>query len=209
MSKVVFCIVPGHSEALRVVDDLKSAGIANNNISVLMSDKASTKDLAQETKTKTPEAGAVTGAKAGGLLGGTLGLLVGIGTLAIPGVGPFIAAGPLMGALSGTVLGAAVGGISGSLVGLGITELEAKRYESKLKSGNVLVSVHLENPEQTQRVKDVFYRARAEDICVSTEVAKAEGKRSDKSAAAVNTVSTKDRPAPVAAGSAASTPKAI
>lgn len=209
MSKVVFCIVPGHPEALRVVDDLKAAGIANDNISVLMSDKASTKDLAQETQTKTPQAGAVTGAKAGGLLGGTLGLLVGIGTLAIPGVGPFIAAGPLMGVLSGTALGAAVGGITGSLVGLGISEVEAKRYESRLKAGNVLVSVHLERPEQTQRVIDALHRSRAEDICVSTEAGKSEEKRSDKSAAAVNTALAKDRPAPVAAASAASKPAAL
>jgi hypothetical protein len=183
MSKVVFCIVPGHSQALKLVDELKVAGIHNNNISVLMSEQASTKDFAQETHTKTPQAGAMTGAKAGGLLGGTLGLLVGIGALAIPGVGPFIAAGPLMGALSGTALGVAVGGITGTLIGLGITEVEAKRYESKLKAGNVLVSVHMESPDQTQRVKDIFQHAGAEDISVSTEV----------STASKSSSSTKDR----------------
>jgi uncharacterized membrane protein len=203
MTKVVFCIVPGHSEALKVVDKLKAGGFANENISVLMSDKASTKELAQEANTKTPAAGAAKGAKTGGLLGGTLGLLVGLGTLAIPGVGPFIAAGPLMGALSGTALGAAVGGITGSLVGLGITELEAKRYETKLKAGNVLVSVHLENPEQIQRVRDIFQREGAEDICVSTQAAKRDEKVSDKPATTVNVSSTKDRPAPVAAPASA------
>jgi hypothetical protein len=203
MAKVVFCIVPGHPEALKVVDNLKVAGFANENISVLMSDKAGTKELAQETNTKTPAAGAVTGAKTGGLLGGTLGLLVGLGTLAIPGVGPFIAAGPLMGALSGTAFGAAVGGITGSLVGLGITELEAKRYETKLKAGNVLVSVHLENPEQVQRVREIFQREGAEDICVSTQTAKRDEKMSGKPATAVNTSSTKDRP------TSASTPSAV
>jgi hypothetical protein len=145
-----------------------------------MSDKASTTDLARETHRPTPAAEAAAGAKAGGLLGGALGVLVGIGSLAIPGVGPVIAGGPLMGVLSEIVLGAAVVGISSSLGGFGITELQAKRYETKLKSGNVLVSVHLENSEQTQRVTNVFYRARAEDICVSTELAKAVGKRSDK-----------------------------
>jgi uncharacterized membrane protein len=204
MAKVVFCIVPGHSEALKVVENLKVAGYANENISVLMSDKASTKELAKETDTKTPAAGAVTGAKTGGLLGGALGLLVGLGTLAIPGVGPFIAAGPLMGALSGTALGAAVGGITGSLVGLGITELEAKRYETKLKAGNVLVAVHLENPEQIQKVREVFQRDGAEDICVSSQVTKRDEKVSDKPAATVNTPSTKDRPAAVATPAAAS-----
>jgi len=170
MAKVAFCIVPGHPQALKVVDELKAAGIPNKDISVLLSDKGSTKEFAKETHTKTPEAGAIAGAKVGGLLGGTLGLLVGIGTLAIPAVGPFIAAGPIMGALSGTAFGVAVGGISGTLVGLGLTELEAKRYETKLKAGNVLVSVHLDGPEQTQRVRDIFQRAGAEDISVSTEV---------------------------------------
>jgi uncharacterized membrane protein len=204
MAKVVFCTVPGQSEALKVVESLKVAGFANDTISVLMSDKASTKELAQATDTKTPAAGAVTGAKTGGLLGGALGLLVGLGTLAIPGIGPFIAAGPLMGALSGTALGAAVGGITGSLVGLGITELEAKRYESKLTAGNVLVAVHLENPEQIQRVREVFQRAGAEDICVSSQAAKRDEKVAGKPTTAVNTPSTKDRPAPVALPAAAS-----
>jgi uncharacterized membrane protein len=195
MAKVVFCIVPDQSAALKVVDNLKVAGFANENISVLMSDKTSTKDLAQETSTKTPAAGAVTGAKTGGLLGGTLGLLVGLGTLAIPGVGPFIAAGPLMGALTGTALGAAVGGFTGTLVGLGITEVEAKRYEGKLKGGNVLVSVHLESSDQIQRVKDVFQRAGAGDITVSTESSTRDEKRSDKPAVPASVPSAGVRPA--------------
>jgi uncharacterized membrane protein len=195
MAKVAFCMVASHPQALKLVDDLKAAGFSNHNISVLMSDKASTKDFAQETHTKTPQEGAVTGAKAGGLLGGTLGLLVGIGTLAIPGVGPFIAAGPLMGALSGTALGAAVGGITGSLVGLGLTEMEARHYESKLRAGNVLVSVHLETSDQIQLVKDVFKRTGAEDVCVSTEVSTRGEQRSDMPTAASMTPSTKERPA--------------
>jgi uncharacterized membrane protein len=209
MAKVVFCIVPGHSEALRVVDDLKAAGFANNNISVLMSDKASTKNIAAETRTKTPQDGAVTGAKAGGLLGGTLGLLAGIGALAIPGVGPFIAAGPLMGALSGTALGVAVGGITGSLVGLGITELEAKRYEEKLKAGNVLVAVHLESPGDTQRAKDLFQKAGAQDITVSTEVSPRDEKRSEKPAAPVSSSASKGRTAPVPTPAAATSAKVL
>ena len=170
MAKVVFCIVPGQPQALKVVDELKSANIPNKDISVLLPDTGSSIEFAKETSTKTPAAGALAGAKVGGLLGGTLGLLVGLGSLAIPAVGPFIAAGPLMGALSGTAFGVAVGGISGTLVGLGLTELEAKRYETKLKAGNVLVSVNLDAPEQIQRVRDIFQRAGAEDISVSTEV---------------------------------------
>jgi hypothetical protein len=195
MSKVVLCIVPGHPQAMKVVGDLKTAGFSNNNISVLMSEKASTMDIAKETHTKSPEAGAVTGAKTGALLGGSLGLLVGIGALAIPGVGPFIAAGPLMGAFASTAVGAAVGSITGSLAGLGVTEWEAKRYEGKLKAGNVLVSVHAENSDEAQRVKDLFQRAGAEDISVSTEVPARDEKRSD--AAAQNP--SKDRPAPMPA----------
>jgi uncharacterized membrane protein len=186
MAKVVLCIVPGHQQALTLVDDLKAANVSNKDISVLMSDKASATEFAKETQTKTPEAGAKTGAKAGGLLGGSLGLLVGLGALTIPGVGPFIAAGPLMGALSGTALGAAVGGITGSLVGLGITEMEAKRYEGKLKAGSVLVSVHAVDSDQAQRVKDVFQRAKAEDISVSTEVSAKDEKSSSKPAAAMS-----------------------
>jgi hypothetical protein len=183
MSKVVFCIVPGHSQALKVVDELKAAGIPNQSISVMMSQRGSATEFAKETHIKTPEAGALAGAKVGGLLGGTLGLLVGIGVLAIPAVGPFIAAGPIMGALSGTAFGVAVGGISGTLIGLGLTEIEAKRYETKLKAGNVLVSVHLDQPDQVQRVRDVFQHAGGEDISVSTEVKP----RGDKPAVALNT----------------------
>ncbi|MBK7642116.1 MAG: hypothetical protein IPJ19_03560 [Planctomycetes bacterium] len=185
MSKVVFCIVPGHSQAMNVVEELKTASIPNQNISVLLSDKRSTTELAEATHTKTPQAGAVSGAKVGGVLGGALGLLVGIGTLAIPAVGPFIAAGPIMGALTGTVFGVAVGGISGSLIGLGLTELEAKRYETKLKAGKVLIAVHLDAPEQTQRVRDVFQKAGAEDISVSTEVKPRDEKKSGTPAVAL------------------------
>jgi hypothetical protein len=186
VAKVVFCIVPGQPQALKLVDEVKAAGFPNHNISVLMSDKSSTADFAKETNTKSPKDGALAGAKVGGLLGGTLGLLVGLGTLAIPGVGPFIAAGPLMGALSGTAFGVAVGGITGTLVGLGITEVEAKRFESKLKAGNVLVAVHLESADQVQRVKDVFQRSGAEDISVSTEAAPRVEKRADVPVSAMN-----------------------
>jgi hypothetical protein len=166
--KAVFCIVRDTSQASRIVGELKDAGFSNNDISVLMPDKDTSRDFAHEHSTKAPE-GAATGGVAGGVLGGALGWLVGIGSLAIPGVGPFIAAGPLMVALSGAAVGAAVGGLTGALIGLGIPEYEAKRYEGKIKGGNVLVSVHSDNGDETKRAKTIFEAAGAEDIATSGE----------------------------------------
>ena len=168
MAKVVYCIVRDYTQASRIVSDLKAAGFASNDISVLMPDKGGTRDFAHEHSTKAPE-GAATGAGAGGILGGALGWLAGIGSLAIPGAGPFIAAGPLMAALSGAAVGAAVGGIAGALVGLGIPEFEAKRYEGKIKGGNVLISVHSENSDEVKRAKEIFEHAGAEDIATAGE----------------------------------------
>jgi len=168
--KSVFCIAQTRMQAERIVDRLKMAGFSNNDISVLFPDKATTRDFAHEKKTKAPE-GAATGAGAGGVLGGTLGWLAGIGSLAIPGLGPFIAAGPIAAALSGAALGAAVGGITGALVGMGIPELEAKRYEGKVKSGNLLLSVHTEESEEVKAVKEIFEAENASDICVTGEKA--------------------------------------
>jgi hypothetical protein len=182
MGKAVFCIVRDYTQAARIVGDLKTAGFSNNDISVLMPDKGGTRDFAHEHSTKAPE-GAATGAVAGGLLGGALGWLAGIGTLAIPGVGPFIAAGPIMAALSGAAVGAAVGGIAGTLIGLGIPEFEAKRYEGKIKGGNVLVSVHSDNADQTKRAKEIFERAKAEDISTSGEASVPDKSKTDKKAA--------------------------
>lgn len=132
MKKAVMCIVQNQNQLEPVVGQLQGAGFSNNDISVLFPNKSGTKDFAHEHNTKAPE-GAVAGAGAGGVLGGTLGLLAGIGALAIPGLGPFIAAGPIFAALSGAAAGAAVGGIAGALVGMGIPEIEAKRYEGKIK----------------------------------------------------------------------------
>src|SRR5512132_2344456 len=160
MSKSVFCLSDNESQTERIVQDLKAAGFSNNDISVLFPDKSGTKDFAHEQHTKAPE-GAATGAGTGGVLGGALGWLVGIGALAIPGVGPFIAAGPIMAALSGAAIGAAAGGIAGGLIGLGIPELEAKRYEGKIKEGNILLSVHTENYEEIKRAKDILAKAGA------------------------------------------------
>ncbi len=166
--KAVFCIAKSESQANAIVDDLKSAGFSNNDISALFPDKKATRDFAHEQGTKAPE-GAAAGAGAGGLLGGTLGWLAGIGSLAIPGVGPLIAAGPIMGLLGGAAVGAATGGLTGALVGYGIPELEAKQYEGKVKSGNILLSVHTDDGSQVSRVKEIFKRHNAEDIAYTGE----------------------------------------
>ena len=166
--KSVFCIATSRDQADGIVGQLKTANFSNNDISVLFPDKGTTRDFAHEKNTKAPE-GAVAGAGTGGVIGGALGWIAGIGALAIPGVGPFIAAGPIMAALSGAAVGAAVGGIAGGLIGLGIPEIEAKRYEGKVKAGNILISVHTENSGEIARAKDIFTKASAQDICTTGE----------------------------------------
>jgi hypothetical protein len=168
MKKAVMCIVQNLSQAEAIVGELHRSGFSTNDVSVLFPNKEGTKDFAHEHHTKAPE-GAIAGVGAGGAVGGTLGLLAGIGALAIPGLGPFIAAGPVLAALSGAAAGAAVGGIGGALVGLGIPEIEAKRYEGKIKGGNILISVHTEGSEDVKRAKQIFEDARAEDVCATTE----------------------------------------
>jgi hypothetical protein len=168
MAKAVFCIATSEFQAEAVVNELKLAGFADNDISVLFPDKTGSKDFAHEHHTKAPE-GAVTGAGTGGVLGGALGWMAGIGALAIPGAGPFIAAGPIMAALSGAAVGAAVGGIAGALIGMGIPEYEAKRYEGKIKAGNILISVHSDSAEETHRAKEIFEDAGAQDISSTSE----------------------------------------
>lgn len=167
MSTAVFCLAKTPAQASDIVGRLKGAGFSNNDISVLMPDKVGSRDFAVENQTKAPE-GAVTGAGTGALLGGTLGWLTGIGALAIPGVGPFIAAGPIMAALGGVALGGALGGIAGSLIGMGIPEYEARQYEGKVKGGSVLVSVHSENAQETERAKEIFEISGGEDISSSS-----------------------------------------
>jgi hypothetical protein len=169
MKKSVIGIVDSQANAELIVDEVqRSGGIAPGDISVLMPDKSGTRDFAHEHHTKAPE-GAVAGAGAGGLVGGTIGLLAGIGALAIPGVGPLIAAGPLLAALSGAAAGATVGGVAGALIGLGIPELEAKAYEGKLQRGNILVAVHVDNDDEAKRVKSIFEQQHAHDISVTGE----------------------------------------
>jgi len=164
----VFGLYPSVESAERAVDALVSARFSNADVSVLMADNQSSKDFAHEKQTKAPE-GTTTGVAAGGTIGGTLGLLAGIGALAIPGVGPFIAAGPIMGALAGLGVGGAVGGLVGALVGMGIPEYEAKRYEGRVKEGGVLLSVHCDTAEEIGRAKNILKRTGADDIASAGE----------------------------------------
>src|SRR6202171_614970 len=157
MAKAVIAIAKSEDQAVRVVEQLKAAGFSNDDVSVLLPDRAGSRDFAHEHHTKAPE-GAATGAVAGGVAAGVLGWLAGIGTLAIPGVGPLIAAGPILAALSGAAAGGAVGGLAGGLIGLGIPEYEAKRYEGAVRNGNILISVHTEDSKERDRAKKVFER---------------------------------------------------
>src|SRR6186713_565133 len=177
-NKAVIGLVSSETQADNIVGQLQRAGFSTNDISALFPDKQGTRDFAMEKNTKAPE-GAVTGVGAGGVLGGTLGLLAGIGALAIPGLGPFIAAGPIMAALSGAAAGAAVGGIAGALVGMGIPELEAKQYEGKIKDGNILLSVHVDDGEQRTRAKKLLEAGGATDIATSGE-ARVPSKKEDR-----------------------------
>ena len=164
MAKAVFCIASSDKQAERIADDLKKGGFSANDISVLFPDRKGTKDFAHEQHTKAPE-----GAATGAVMGGVFGWLVGIGSLAIPGVGPFIAAGPILAALSGAAIGGTVGGITGALVGMGMPEYEAKRYEGKIKDGNILISVHAEDSDARKRAKAIFENDRANDISYTGE----------------------------------------
>jgi len=166
--KSVFCLARDEAQASQIVGDLQTAGFSNNDISALLPDKSGTRDFALKKGTKAPE-GAATGAGTGGVLGGALGWLAGIGALAIPGIGPFVAAGPIMAALSGAAIGAAAGGVVGTLVGMGIPEFEAKRYEGQLREGKILLSVHSDNGDQTKAAKEIFERDGAENISTAGE----------------------------------------
>lgn len=163
MKNAVYCIVQNRAQAEAIVDGLRAAEFSNNEISVLLPDKTGTRDFAHEQNTKLPE-GVSAGGVAGMGAGAILGWLAGIGTLAIPGAGPFIAAGPIMAALGGAAVGGAVGGVIGALVGMGIPEYEAKLYDGKIRGGNALVSVHTDNSDQVKTVKDIYKRAGADDI---------------------------------------------
>lgn len=168
-NRVVLGIYKTRSEVERCVDSLKMDGFSTADISVLMPDAASSQNFAHTKGTKAPE-GAATGAGTGAVLGGTIGLLAGIGALAIPGIGPFIAAGPIMGALAGAGVGGAIGGIGGALIGLGIPEYEAKRYEGYIKDGGILLSVHAASSDEVARAKKCLEQHGAKDISSTGEV---------------------------------------
>src|SRR5580698_4408707 len=166
----VFGIYKSVAQAERAVDALTAVGFANNDISVLLTDAQTSHDFAHEKNTKAPE-GTAAGATTGGIIGGTLGLLAGIGTLAIPGIGPLIAAGPIIAALAGVGAGGAAGGIIGALAGLGIPEYEAKRYEGRVKDGGVLLSVHCDTSKEIDRAKELLKNTGGEDISSTSEAA--------------------------------------
>jgi hypothetical protein len=163
MSTFVLCLCSNHAVATTILENLQTAGFTPNDVSVLYPDTSTTQDFAHEMHSKMPE-GATAGASTGGILGGALGWLVGIGSLAIPGVGPIIAAGPILGILSGIAIGATVGGVAGGLIGLGIPEVEAKRYAGKLRDERILISVTAINPDRVSSAKKILRDAGASDI---------------------------------------------
>lgn len=164
----VFGIFKDRYSVERAVDALKTAGFRNTDISILFPDNEGSRDFAHEKATKAPE-GATTGASSGAVIGGALGWLVGIGSLAIPGVGPFVAAGPIMAALAGAGIGGAVGGVAGALIGMGIPEFEAKRYEGMVKDGGILASVHCETGDLVDRAKELLKTEGATHISSTSE----------------------------------------
>ena len=174
----VFGIYRDQMNVENAVNALREEGFRNTDISVLFPENVGTKDFAHEKHTKAPE-GATTGATSGAVIGGGLGWLAGIGALAIPGLGPFIAAGPIMAALAGAGAGGVVGGLTGGLVGMGIPEYEAKRYEGRIKEGGMLLSVHSDDREWTKKAKQVLERTGAQDVS-STGEASADWDKSDK-----------------------------
>ena len=174
----VFGIYPTYSGVENGVETLKAAGFRNTDISVLLSENAGSKDFAHVHDTKAPE-GAATGAGTGAVVGGALGWLAGIGALAIPGLGPFIAAGPIMAALAGVGVGGAVGGVTGALIGMGMPEYVAVRYEGRVKKGGILLSVHTDSSDWKKRAKEILERTGAEDISSSGE-ASADYAKSDR-----------------------------
>ena len=173
-----FGIYRDEASVRNAVETLEREGFRTTDISVLFPENQGTKDFAHEKGTKAPE-GAATGAGSGAVVGGALGWLAGVGAIAIPGVGPFLAAGPIMAALAGAGLGGATGGLVGALVGAGIPEFEAKRYEGRIKEGGILLSVHCDNSEWTSKAKDILERTGAEDVS-STGEARADFAESDK-----------------------------
>src|SRR6201988_5308573 len=174
----VFGIYPSLDAANNATDVLVKGGFPSSEISALLPDNLGSRPIATEKSTKAPE-GSAAGAGSGAVVGGAIGLLAGIGALAIPGVGPLIAAGPIVAALAGVGVGGAVGGIAGALIGMGIPEYEAKRYEGRVKSGGILLSVHCDRSEWTKKAKEILERTGAQDVSSSGE-ASADFQKSEK-----------------------------
>jgi hypothetical protein len=168
MAQAVYGIYTNREHAEEAVESLRNAGIRPEDVSVLLPDNVGTKDIGYEKHTKAPERAAA-GAAGVGVLGGALGWLVSIGALAIPGLGPLVAAGPIMGALAGFGAGSVLGGLAGALVGLGVPEYEAKRYEGRIRSGGALLSVHCGDSVGVSRAKEMLVHTGAEDISVGSE----------------------------------------
>lgn len=166
----VYCLAQSEAQAVRIAERLRTEGFTPGDISVLLPDRGGTRDFAVNNSTKLPE-GAAAGATAGAAVGGALGWMAGIGMLAIPGLGPLIAAGPIMATLSGMAAGGTLGGLSGALVGMGVPEYEAQRYEGKLKEGNLLISVHTDNSDESARVRQIFTDEKADAISTGEEAA--------------------------------------
>jgi hypothetical protein len=179
----VFGIYSTRVAVENATDSLIRAGFPAADISVLLPESlGGPKDMGTEKATKAPE-GAAAGVTTGGVIGGTLGVLAGVGLLAIPGLGPFIAAGPIMAGLAGLGVGGAVGGVTGALIGMGIPEFEAKRYEGRLQKGGILLSVHCDTSEEINRAKEVLKATGAEDVS-STGESSVDDKQTDRDAAA-------------------------
>lgn len=168
MNKSILAILDSQLQAESIVTELQHVGFHASSMSILFPDQDGTRDFAHEHHTKAPE-GAIAGVGAGGAIGGALGVLLGIGALAIPGAGAFLAAGPILAALSGAAAGATLGGIAGALVGMGIPEIEAKRYEGKIRGGNILIAVHVENRDAQEIALSILQRGGAHDVVCANE----------------------------------------
>jgi hypothetical protein len=166
MPRVVFCTPEGEAKAQEVIQELKDAGFSSKDISLILPDPTGNKFLAHDFNHKSEE-GTVAGASTGAIAGGVLGWLAGIGTLALPGIGPLVMAGPVMAALAGAAAGGTVGGLSGALIGLGFNEDDVNRYVGRIKEGRVMISVHTDDAQESEKARAVFEAAGvSEGSCV-------------------------------------------
>ena len=168
MASCVYCLTKSDDQAIRIANRLKAAGFTSSDLSILTPDRGGVRDLGHQNSTKAPE-GAATGAGTGALLGGALGWMAGIGALAIPGVGPLIAAGPILAALSGLAVGGTLGGLTGAIAGMGIPEYEAQQFAGKLREGNILMCVHTKDSNDAAKARQVFTEEKAESISTGSE----------------------------------------